>query len=144
MANKESVIFNGKKVNFYSVDGAVGIGTTTNKPEDVALVQYLLLGYFRKASLKPLGSMAIDGVYGAKTHYWSLFFYLVVSGKDDFAFIEKGNFLPKTDARFGSSSLSSDMMMWQLNAYFRKTNPSAPNDLENDPGFPAILKGRIK
>ena len=137
MANTEIVTSHGKKIKYYGLDAGVGIDNMPNKPDDVAIVQYLLVGYFRKAKVKPIGTMAVDGVFGAKTHYWSLFFSMLMLSEGHDILTEAGDFWPTNGNMYGSA-------IWYLNLSYRKVNPNAPADLQDDPGFPPMLRGKIK
>jgi hypothetical protein len=130
----------------YDLDGSVGYGQgCKNLKTDVALVQYLLAGYYAKASKKPLGKLIVDGQFGPITHYWSLFFQLDRRAKEaDNDYIEMGNFLPISDGQFGSSIISMEKMIVQLNCQFFSVNTHLIGSAEKDPAFPAILRGTIK
>lgn len=129
---------------FYDLDGPVGYaGKCQNLTGDVTLVQYLLAGYYAKCSGgKPLGRLAVDGSFGPMTHYWSIFFQLQVK-QGDTDFVEMGNFLPSGASIFGGAAAFYKMIV-QLNTKFREVNSALPEDLEKDPGFPVMLRGRIK
>lgn len=131
--------FRGKKdVIFYIVSKRVGpLKAFPNDPADVAVVQYLLKGCMSKRDgFRPLGNLAVDGVYGPMTHYWSMVHHECYD-LDELEGL--GSFSP-------ASALSlppSQKAIINLNIVFRELNPGLPGDLEKDPSFPPILRGKL-
>jgi hypothetical protein len=82
----------------YTVSSAVGMGSL-NHPDDVLLIQYFLTlaakvayeaGGMRESP--PLGgALLLDGQYGPKTHYWSLYYH--AHACDDLALFSQAYFL---------------------------------------------------
>ena len=102
-------------------------------------MQYLLVGYYaRCGGAKPLGRLTIDGSFGPMTHYWSILFQLQMK-QGDTDFVEMGNFLP-TGASIFAGAAAFYKMIVQLNT----VNSALPENLEKDPGFPAMLRGQLK
>lgn len=132
----------------YDVSDSVGITAGAARPpnqrDDVLLVQYFLQSIYKVAKLRPLGHLAVDGVYGPMTHYWSLFFMhhieLLSDGQTDI-YEEGGNIVPfmRNSQRFSGAAGRS--MIFQLNYQFWKTHKGTFDHLERDePTTPHELK----
>jgi hypothetical protein len=65
---------------FYNVVHAVG-KNAPNAPNDVKLVQYLLMAYYKTTPTQPTGEMAVTGYCGPVTMRWILDFQMRVNAK---------------------------------------------------------------
>lgn len=129
-------------VSIFDVDHTVGYGAT-NRTDDVLLVQFLLKGYFRGHNTPPLGQLAVDGIFGPLTHYWSLFFFHSIKGFYEtrgqrLDFKEVGNV--GSFRRLSGQGLDSTMI-GQLNAQFLH-RMGASYDFGTDSTLPGQLRER--
>lgn len=127
----------------YDISDPIGSKSgCTNSPDDVALVQFFLAGYFLTDQDRPLGKLSIDGKFGPMTHYWCLYF------KDKMEFgmkkILSDSYNMITQYRsMGISALSSFMLF--LNVQYFNSHRSIFNTLEEKTStFPLSTATSIK
>lgn len=131
--------FRGKKdVIFYIITHRVGpLKGFPNDPSDVALIQYLLKGCMsRRDGFQPLGNLVVDGKYGPMTHHWSMVHHECYD-------LDEAEGLGTFSSANALSLPPSQKAIINLNCVFRELNPGLPADLEKDPSFPPMLRGKL-
>jgi hypothetical protein len=109
---------------FYNVVHAVG-KNAPNAPNDVKLVQYLLMAYYKTTPTQPTGEMAVTGYCGPVTMRWILDFQMRVNAK-----MPKGVLIDNRIDRVRNNSVFTSISKTQytlaiLNSSVKYRNPSA-------------------
>jgi hypothetical protein len=126
----------------FDLDGLVGrAGGSNNHPDDVMLVQFLLRHALKMSTTPlPLGPpLAMDGLYGPATHYWTLYFMLSFQGHSCFTDVRVdpwGIFCPLGNGR-------DSFLLLALN-YVCDVFDRGPDVYLSSPGFPHLLKQKLQ
>lgn len=130
--------------HFYDLSDNIGPlkGAYPNNADDVALVQFFLDDFFFSHPKRPLGKLAIDGVFGPMTHYWCLYFLAMFEDEKAKNLRDKYNFF--VAARGFQANSAKNTLIFQLNRSFNNRHPGGFAKLETEnPKFPALVKAKL-